>query len=163
MIDQLTAGFTHVIVGGIAANLLVIFSLVSVAAGGEGSRISPDRRLPNDSDAQLFCLLFCIGAACGIAVATAFGFSAELLQLAATAGVSFVAGLITALPRVSKLNEAYLERAVQNLEEGRAKEALEDASEVARSSERLRGKANQIIDMAREMRASQPIEALLSR
>lgn len=163
MVDQLIAGGTHVVVGGIAANLLVIFSLVSVAMGGDGSRISPERRLPSDSDAQMFGLLFCIGAACGIAVATALGFSAEPLQLAATAGVSFVAGLITALPRVSKLNEAYLERAAQNLEEGRAKEALEDASEVARSSERLRGRANQIMEMAREMRASQPIEALMGR
>jgi hypothetical protein len=163
MIDQLTAGFTHVIVGGIAANLLVIFSLVSVAAGGEGSRISPERRLPNDSDAQLFVLLFCIGSACGIAVATAFGFAAELMPLAATGGVSFVVGMLVALPRVSKLNEAYLERAVHNLEEGRAKEALEDASEVARSSERLRSRANEIIEMAQEMRASQPIEALMNR
>jgi hypothetical protein len=158
MLDQVMTGVTHLIIGGVAANALVIFSLISVAMGGEGSHITRERRLPGDSDGELFGLLFAAGGVIGLIVAAVSGFPKDPLYLALTAGVGFVAGLVIALPRVTKLNEAYLARAIENLEEGRAKEALEDASEVARSSERLRGEANQIIEMAREMRLGQPFE-----
>jgi hypothetical protein len=158
MVEQAIAGATHLVVGGIAANVLVIFSLLSAAMGGEGSLISRNRRLPSDSDAQLFAILFAVGSVCGLIVAFIAGFSADLPYLAATGGAAFVAGLMFALPRVAKLNEAYLQRAAENLEEGRYKEAFEDASEVARSSERLRSRANKIIEMAREMRNRQPLE-----
>jgi hypothetical protein len=160
MVDQAIAGVTHLIVGGVAANVLVILSLLSVAMGGEGSHISRERKLPGDSDSQLFCLLFAAGAVIGLIVATAIGFAKDPMYLGITGGVAFVAGLLLSLPRVTKLNEAYLARAIENLEEGLYKEALEDASEVARSSERLRGQANQIIEAAREMRLSQPLEGL---
>jgi hypothetical protein len=160
MIDQAFAAVAHVVAGGIAANTLVIFSLLSVAMGGQGSHISRDRRLPSDSDSQLFAILFALGSLCGLIVAFVVGFSPDPLYLAATAGVAFVLGLIVALPRVSKLNEQYLDRAANNLEEGHFKEAIEDASEVARSSERLRARANEIISMAREMRNQQPFEGL---
>jgi hypothetical protein len=152
MVDQIASGATHVIVGGLAANLLVIFSLLSVAMGGEGSCISRERRLPKDSDGKLFAILFAVGAVCGMAVSYFVGFSTDVLYLALTGGAAFVAGLLVAFPHVAKLNEAYLARAASNLEEGHIKEALEDAREVARSSERLRAQANQIIEMAREMR-----------
>jgi hypothetical protein len=99
----------------------------------------------------------------GLIVAAVSGFPKDPLYFALTAGVSFVAGLVIALPRVTKLNEAYLARAIENLEEGRVREALEDASEVARSSERLRSQANEIIEMAREMRLSQPLDGLSGR
>jgi hypothetical protein len=72
-------------------------------------------------------------------------------------------GLVVALPRVSKLNESYLSRAATNLEAGNFKEALEDASEVARSSERLRERANQIVEAAREMRNRQPLGGMSLR
>jgi hypothetical protein len=163
MIDQAFAAVTHAVVGGIAANTLVIFSLVSVAMGGQGSHVSRDRRLPSDSDSQLFAILFAVGSLCGLIVAFLAGFSRDPLYLAATAGVAFVAGLLFALPRVSKLNEAYLDRAAHNLEEGHLKDAIEDASEVARSSERLRARANEIIEMARELRSQQPLEGLSVR
>jgi hypothetical protein len=163
MVDQAIAGVTHLIVGGIAANVLVILSLASVAMGNQGSHISRERRLPGDSDIEVFTLLFAAGAVIGLAVAVATGFTRDPMYLAVSGGISFVAGLVIALPRVTKLNEAYLARALENLEEGRAKEALEDASEVARSSERLRARANEIIAMAREMRMSQPLEGMSLR
>ncbi|MDZ4779851.1 MAG: hypothetical protein SGJ19_06340 [Planctomycetia bacterium] len=150
----------HLIVGGIAANLLVIWSLANVAIGGEGSHISRDRRLPSDSDGQLFGMLFAVGGLCGLGVAVITGFPQDPLYLGATAAVAFVVGLVVTLPRVAKLNESYLSRAATNLEEGNYKEALEDASEVARSSERLRERANQIVEAAREMRNRQPLGGL---
>jgi hypothetical protein len=158
MVEQVIAGATHLVVGGIAANVLVIFSLLSVAMGGEGSQISRNRRLPSDSDAQLFAILFAVGSISGLIVAFVAGFAADLPYLAATVGVAFVLGLMVTLPRVAKLNEAYLQRAAENLDEGHYKEAFEDASEVARSSERLRARANEIIKIAREMRNRQPLE-----
>lgn len=163
MIDLAITGVMHLIVGGIAANLLVVWSLLSVAMGGEGSQIRRERRLPGDSDSQLFAMLFAVGSTCGLIVAIVAGFSADPLYFAATAGVAFVAGLVFAFPRVAKLNEAYLQRAASNLEDGHFKEALEDASEVSRSSERLRARANQIIEMAREMRNRQPFDGLSAR
>jgi hypothetical protein len=148
----------HAIIGGLAANLLLIFSIVNVAIGGQGSHVSPKRRLPSDSDAKFFVILFAAGAACGLIVATATQFSPDPIFLAASGGAAFVAGLLVALPRVARLNEAYLKRAAENLEQGRYKEALEDAREVARSSERLRPQANQIIDVAQESRRQQPLD-----
>jgi hypothetical protein len=163
MLDQLTTAAMHLIVGGIAANLLVIWSLANVAMGGEGSQISRNRRLPNDSDGQLFGMLFAVGGLCGLLVAVGTGFPQDPLYLGATAAVAFVVGLVVALPRVAKLNESYLSRAAANLEEGNFKEALEDASEVARSSERLRERANQIVEAAREMRNRQPLGGMSLR
>jgi hypothetical protein len=163
MVDQAIAGITHLVVGGIAANVLVILSLASVAMGGQGSHVSRDRRLPGDSDSEVFTLLFAAGAVIGLIVAVATGFTKAPLYLLVSGGISFVAGLVIVLPRVTRLNEAYLARAAENLEEGLVKEALEDANEVARSSERLRSRANQIIEMAREMRMSQPLEGLSLR
>jgi hypothetical protein len=159
MFDTLMTGLLHLVVGGIAANALVIFSLVNVAVGGEGSKISPQRRLPNDSDAQLFGTLFAVGAVCGLVLALLTGFPEDRFYLLGSAGVGFIAGVLIAWPRVTQLNEAYLIRAEQNLEEGQYKEALEDASEVARSSERLRERANQIVEAARAMRNRQPFGA----
>lgn len=152
----MTAGL-HLVIGGVAANLLVLFSLVNVASGGEGSKVSRERRLPQDSDGKLFGFLFAVGGVCGLAVAMLSGFSADWLYLGASAGVAFVVGMIVALPWVAKLNEQYLTRAASELEEGRFKEALEDASEVARSSERLRDRANQIVEAAKAMRNRQPL------
>jgi hypothetical protein len=146
MFEQVMTAVMHLVVGGLAANLLVIWALISVAIGGEGSRVSPARRLPSDSDGQLFAILFCVGAVCGLVVA-----------MVASAALGFVAGLVVALPRVAKLNENYLTRAESNLQLGDFKGALEDASEVARSSERLRERANQIVEAAREMRNRQPL------
>lgn len=160
MIDQATTGLMHVIVGGLAANLLVIWSLANVALGGEGSKVSRERRLPSDSDSQLFGILFAVGAVCGLLVAAGTGFPADPFYLAASGGLAFVAGLVVALPLVAKLNESYLNRAASNLELGNYKEAIEDASEVARSSERLRERANEIVETAREMRNQQPLGGL---
>jgi hypothetical protein len=157
MIDQLIAGGMHLVVGGVAANLLVIWSLVNVAAGGEGSRVSRERRLPQDSDQKLFGFLFAVGGICGLAVAVLSGFSTDWLFLAASAGLAFVVGMVVALPWVAKLNEQYLHRAASELELGNFKEALEDASEVARSSERLRDRANQIVEAAKGLRNRQPL------
>ena len=73
MVDQVIAGVSHSFVGGLAANLLVIFSLASVAMGGQGSHVSRDRRLPGDSDSEVFTLLFAAGAVIGLIVAVAIG------------------------------------------------------------------------------------------
>lgn len=157
MVDQLIAGGMHLIIGGVAANLLVLWSLVNVAAGGEGSCVSRERRLPQDSDQKLFGFLFAVGGICGLGVAVLSGFSFDWLYLGATAAAAFVIGMVVALPWVAKLNEQYLNRAATELDSGNFKEALEDASEVARSSERLRDRANQIIEAARAMRNRQPL------
>jgi hypothetical protein len=157
MFEQVMTAVMHLVVGGLAANLLVIWALISVAIGGEGSRVSPARRLPSDSDGQLFAILFCVGAVCGLVVAMVTGFPEDRFYLVASAALGFVAGLVVALPRVAKLNENYLTRAESNLQLGDFKGALEDASEVARSSERLRERANQIVEAAREMRNRQPL------
>lgn len=163
MFDQVITGVLHAIAGGVAANTLVIFSLVNVAMGAEGSRISRERRLPSDSDALLFGMLFAVGAVCGLVLAFLTGFPADRFYLLGSAGVGFVAGLLIALPKVAKLNEAYLSRAQSNLDEGHFKEALEDASEVARSSERLRARANRIVEAARELRNRQPLGGMSVR
>jgi hypothetical protein len=65
-----------------------------------------------------------------------------------------VAGLVL----TSKINDIYVNRARQNLKDGLYKEAIEDASEVARSSERLRSEARAIEKLAREMRDDQPVK-----
>ena len=160
MVEIITAAVTHVIVGGIAANLLLIMSLASIAMGGEGSQISRERRLPQDSDSQVFVILFVAGAVCGLVAAFVSGFSADPLFLVPTGAVAFLVGLFIAFPRVKKLNEAYLQRAAQNVDAGNYREALEDAREVARSSERLRARANEIIEYCQEMRRSQPLDGL---
>ncbi len=64
----------------------------------------------------------------------------------------FVLGVIFGLRRATRLNDAYLSRAMQCLERGQYKEAIEDAQEVARSSERLRSSANRVLNAARELR-----------
>jgi len=122
--------------------------------------VSRERRPPNDSDAKLFGILFAVGAICGLLVAVGAGFPADPIYLVASGGLAFVAGLVVALPRVAKLNESYLNRAASNLELGNYKEAIEDASEVARSSERLRERANEIVETTREMRNRQPLGGL---
>ena len=155
MFDVVTIVSGHIIIGGIAANLLVIFGLLSVAFGGEGSCVSPARRLPQDSDAKLVGLLFGVGAVCGVLFAYLSGFAVDWTWIAPTGFVSFMLGSFLAFSRVSKLNEQYLSRAQANFDQGRYKQAIEDANEVARSSERLRSAAKKIVAVAREQRCSQ--------
>lgn len=145
-------------VGGIAANTLMLLALIGLMFGGQGSQVSKQRRFRQDSNARLFGLLFVVGAVIGCGFALVAGFADWFFAF--PAGVaSFVIGSIIAYRTCVKLNEAYFERALQNLEQGDYKGAIEDAMEVARSSEALRSEANTIIAQAQELRRSQPTPA----
>lgn len=145
-----------IVIGGLAANALLLFSLVGVALGGQGSHVSKSRRLPQDSDAKLFRLLFVIGAVIGCGFAYLGGF-ADWVFAFPTGAASFVVGSIIAYRTCVKLNDGYLQRAYENLERGDFRGAIEDAKEVARSSEVLRAEAKSIVAKAEELRREQPL------
>ena len=153
MIDNILATFIYAFVAGIGAIALPLFALMS----GQGSEIRPERRLPGDSESRALLVLFCVGAFCGLPAAFILNFSLAPAYLIPVVFVGFVAGLVVGLPMVTSHNNAYLARAMENLEAGRFRDALEDAREVSRSSERLRSQAERIIRMAREKSMNEPI------
>lgn len=162
MPDQILSAIAHCLVGGIAANVLLIMGLVNVAVGGEGSKIRKDRRLAIDSDAKVFGIFFLVGAFVGCGVAVSTGLTTEWALLVITAIVGFFSTTVVGLVLTSKINDVYIRRARQNLKDGLYTEAIEDAAEVARSSQRLRYEARAIKKLARELRDSEPLEIPVS-
>lgn len=152
MIDSMLATVVYAFVAGIAAIALPLLALMS----GQGSEIRPERRLPSDSEGRAMLILFCVGACCGIPAAFVLEFSLAPLHLIPVVFIGFVSGLIAGLPMVTSHNNAYLARAMENLNAGRFRDALEDAKEVSRSSERLRSQAERIICIAREKSMNEP-------
>lgn len=156
--DQLLSALPHILFGGCAANVILIMGLINVAMGSEGSKVSRERRLPIDSDAGIFVIFFVVGAICGTGVAVMTGLTHDWSLLIVTGFVSFFATLFIGLMLTSKINDSYVRRARQNLKDGLYEEAIEDASEVARSSDRLGSEARAIEKLAREMREDQTLE-----
>lgn len=156
VIVTLTLGF--VCIGGFAANALLISCLVGCVLSGQGSHVSKERRLPEDSDAMLFRRLFVIGGGIGLAFAYAGGFR-EWLYAFPNGIAAFAVGSIISYRLCVQLNDSYLSRAQTNLDLGDFRGAIEDAKEVARSSESLRPLANAIVAQAQEMRMQQPSSA----
>ena len=143
MLQNLQAVIEQMFQGAIASTILTAFFLIVAVITCNGSRVSKARKLPDDSDIRLLVQLVGIGALIGGLSATMFGGAGGGANLL-TCLISFKAGILFALYRVSSLNNAYLKRARCCLDAGDYRGGIEDASEVARSSERLRKIAMEI-------------------
>lgn len=158
MFDMICFYASMAVVGGFAANALLIQALLGIAFGEQDSCIRKERRLPIDSDLKLFSIGFAVGASIGIAIAASIGVIAW--EFVAVAGVvAFIAGSAVAMGFCVKLNGQYLARAYENFHSGNFREAIEDASEVARSSERLRSEAEFLIADVIQMRDAESYAA----
>ena len=152
MIDTIRGVLAYVAICGLAANVFVIMGLVSVATGSaEGSQVSKSRRLPIDSDAKVFGILFAIGAFLGITFGTSTQFTLQAEGIVLPALFSFLIGLGGAWWITHHLNNEYMARAERNLSEGHYREAMEDALEVARSSETMRNRAKRLASEAKQL------------
>lgn len=150
MLETVRGVLAYVVVGGLAANFFLVFSLFTVLTGAsEGSQISDSRKLSIDSDAKVFGILFGVGAFIGLFFGSSgqFALTPEFMFLPAMG--SFLVGTAISYFICNKLNNDYMARAERNFAEGNFREAIEDAREVARSSETMRRRANEIVEAAR--------------
>ena len=113
--------------------MALLFALLS----GGSSEIRRERRLPEISDSRLFAIQAVIGAAWGLLIAALLGFQIEPVGCFLVAIATFLRGVFYGFNVVTSLNNRYLSRAVECFEQGLYREAIDDAKEVARSSERL--------------------------
>ncbi|MCO6044466.1 ZIP family metal transporter [Aeoliella sp. ICT_H6.2] len=113
--------------------------------------------MPHDSDAKVAGALFAMGAVIGVAIALVLhsngGDAASYWPLSLAAGA--VLGVVVPWPLVRRLGKDYLDRARLNLEQGRFKEAMQDAAEVERISEVYKSEAIEIKEYARQQRDEQ--------
>ena len=98
MLSIVTVITAFAIAGGLAANALVVMSLVGFAVGGQGSHVSMSRRLPEDSDINLLRQLFIVGAVIGCMFAGISRF-ADGFFVAPTVIARFAVGLVVAFKR----------------------------------------------------------------
>lgn len=159
MLPNLLAVIGMMLNGAIAATALPAFSTLVALVTGPSSCISKDRKLSTDSDLRLLLHLVAIGATVGGLDAIVFGGGGQGIDILMCL-VSFLAGLFYTLYRLNQLNSGYLKRARKCLTAGEYKNAIEDANEVARSSERLRGLAIKIRTEAERHRSRQPITVI---
>lgn len=157
MIDAIQNTLLLMLTGGLAASVLLMLAVCGVFLGLQGSMVRPSRRLPQDSDGKLLCHLILLGAVIGAFFAAVGGFD-NLLFALPTMIASFAIGNIFAARKCGKLNKAYLARAYENVERGDYSGAIEDAKEVARSSERYRAEANQLVGAAQGLRSLAPLD-----
>lgn len=147
MMDTIRGIVIYVGVCGLVANFFMIQGFASVAMGADGSQVRKKRRLPIDSDAKIFGILFAIGGVIGLFCGTSQQFPLTE-ALAIPVMLSFVAGFAFSYWVTNKLNNEYMARAERNFAEGNYRDAMEDAREVARSSETMRRRASDLANQA---------------
>jgi len=125
----------HLVVGAICANWLLAICKAAEITSGEGSQVSPQRRLPLDSNALVGAGLAVAGAVIGSVVwlvSVRMSVPEPSAYWPATAGAAAIFGLIGPLPLVLALKNGYMRRAQENFSQQNYKEAFEDAAEAAR-------------------------------
>jgi hypothetical protein len=155
----------HILAGAVCANWLLAVCKVGELTSGQGSLVSPQRRLPLDNNALVGGLLAGAGAVAGAIVWTVAGRMGAANPTAfwpATAGVAAVVGLVGPLPLVTALKNGYLKRAQENFEQQNYKDALEDAGEAARVAfdHATKQAASFIRDQAAEFHRQQLVHTL---
>ncbi len=156
MIDRLIYIAGMAAISGMAASILVVVGVVGVFLGMQGSLIRKERRLPQDSDARLFFRLFGVGAIVGLAGAL---LGDGEWEFAFPTGIaSFVIGAVYGARFCARLNNEYLTRAYDCMDQKDFTAAIEDAKEVARSSKTLRQEANELILDATRQRSKIPLK-----
>lgn len=144
--DGVRFTFIHIICGaGFSFLVPVIMALIA----GSPSQIREHRKLPFDSYLVLLSTCTAIGFIAGLAFAANARFDATANNFPQSILVGIATGFLIPLFFTTQLNNQYLARAQILFEQQNFAEAIEDASEVVRSSSRLREEAENLIQLAK--------------
>ena len=146
----------HMLAGAASICWLLVLCKLGELFGSEEctTAMSPGRRLPYDSDLKLSAGLIVIGGLVGGVVASVCGqFHPQVGSVWwASAAVCALLGMVIPLPLIKVVANGYLERARLNLSEENYRDAIEDATEVARLSLTHKEEALRIKSQALEQR-----------